>query len=81
MFGKPRAVVEAVEQVMHLQCTAGEFQKSPYSTKQVVFDDEPPTVITDELTGIDHVVQCIRRRLQQINVSPAPHNDDVCFSC
>ena len=36
-FGKPRTVVEAVEQVIHLQCTARAVGKSPYSTRQVVF--------------------------------------------
>jgi len=51
------------------------------STRQVIFGDEPPTVITAHVTVTNRVVKGVVHRLQHTNVSPAPHNDDTCLSC
>ena len=81
-FGKPQTITDAVEQVMHLQCTARTFGGHRSMTnRHVVFEDDVPEA-TPQNTNIDRVVDSVVRQLKQVGWSPneTPRRD-TCFTC
>ena len=81
-FGKPQTITDAVEQVMHLQCTARTFGGHRSMTnRHVVFEDDVPEA-TPQNTNIDRVVDSVVRQLKQVGLSPneTPRRD-TCFTC
>ena len=82
-FDKPQTITDAVEQVMHIQCTARTFGGHRSITKRpVVFNDDVPEAIPQNAADIDRVVDSVVRQLKQVGLSP---NDtprmDTCFTC
>ena len=82
-FDKPQTITDAVEQVMHIQCTARTFGGHRSITKRhVVFNDDVPEATPQNTADIDRVVDSVVRKLKQVGLSP---NDtprmDTCFTC
>lgn len=82
-FGKPQTVTDAVEQVMHLQCTARTFGgHRSVTNRHVVFDDDVQETMPQTTTNIDRVVDGVVRQLKQVGLSPNDtHRSDACFTC
>ena len=70
-FGKLQTITDAVEQVMHLQCTARTFGgHRSVTNRHVVFNDAVPEATPQNTADIDHVVDSVVRQLKQVGVSP-----------
>ena len=81
-FGKPQTITDAIEQVMHLQCTARTFGGHRPITRHVVLNDDVPDATPQNTEDIDRMVDSVVRQLKQVGLSPnETPQSDTCFTC